>query len=73
MQLKHKETGKVYNITTGKILKKQYAKKKDVTASFVSLKAEDGEEVGAVIGYTKDGSYSEANVYEIILEEGEKL
>lgn len=73
MQLKDKETGKIYRITTGKVLKKSYAKKRNVTASFVSLQAEDGEEIGAVLGYTADGTYSEANKFELILEKGEKL
>lgn len=73
MQLKCKETGKVYNITMGKILKKREAKKKDITASLISLKADDGEEIGAVIGYTKDGKFSEANKFELILDKGEKL
>lgn len=57
----------------GKILKKREAKKKDITASLISLKADDGEEIGAVIGYTKDGKFSEANKFELILDKGEKL
>ena len=71
MQLVDKETGKVFSIISGKILSKREAKKKDITASFVTLKADDGEEVGAVIGYTKDGEFSEANKYTILETKGE--
>lgn len=73
MQLKHKETGKIYNVTLGKIMKAKDAKKKNVTASFLDAKADDGEEVGVVFGYTKDGKPSPINEYELILEKGEKL
>lgn len=67
MQLKHKETGEIYTITGGKLLSKEEALQKDITASFVSLKSEN-EEIGVVIGYTKEGEISPANKFELISE-----
>lgn len=73
MQLKHKETGKIYNIVEGKILKAKEAKNKNVTASFLTAKDDDGEEVGVVFGYKKDGTPTDINEFELILKKGEKL
>lgn len=74
MQLKDKTTGELYVVAAGKILSPKEVKKQNITASFVSLRsvADEGTFIGAVIGYTKDGFYSEKNAFELIYEEGEK-
>jgi hypothetical protein len=78
MQLKDKETGDLYVLAVGKILSPKEVKKKNITASFVSLRSAvsspTGEDVfvSAIIGYTKEGFYSDMNKFELIYEEGEK-
>lgn len=74
MQLKDKENGELYVLAAGKILSPKEVKKLNVTASFVSLRSVANEEtfIGVVIGYTKEGFYSEKNAFELIYEEGEK-
>lgn len=71
MQLKNKETGERYVLATGKILSPKEAKKGNITASFVSLRhvADEGTFVSAIIGYTKEGFYSDNNAFELIYEE----
>ena len=73
MQLKHKETGKIYNIVVGTVLKAKQVKKNNITASFITAKSDDGEEIGVVFGYKEDGTPTDKNQYEVILEKGEKL
>lgn len=73
MQLKSKENGKVYKITSGIVLKAREVKKKNLTASFLTAISDDGEEIGVVFGYKENGTPSEINKYEVILEKGEKL
>lgn len=74
MQLKDKTTGDVYVVAVGKILSPKEVKKNNITASFISLRsiADESVFVSAIIGYTKDGFYSDKNAYELIYNEDSK-
>jgi hypothetical protein len=69
LQLKHKQTGKIYDIKAGRILDPKSARKADTRASFISVQEHNGTEcLGILVSYTPDGFYSNKNDFEILYQ-----
>lgn len=64
MRIRHKETGKLYNIVGGEILDLGYAKTKSITGSFLTVEDQDNAEDQQYVLW----SYLGENGYEIVEE-----
>lgn len=73
MQLKKKTTGVTVDVVSPKILSPEEAVARDITASFVQCRTDDGEFIYITYGYKEDGTPSDKNEYELLTNKQEEI
>lgn len=73
MQLKKKTTGVTVDVVSPKVLSPEEAVAKNVTASFVQCRTDDGEFIYVTFGYKDDGTPSDKNEYELVTTKQEEI